>query len=234
MPATTDARAWTPYRPRALTQRDERVWTVDDDIPGITGVTRRMSIVRRSDGSLLFFNAIPVPEETLAAVRSLGTPAALIVPNRYHALDAAPFAEKLGVPAFAPAVAIAPLAERVRCRPISELPADAVVQVVTIDGFSTDEVCLVIGGTLIVGDVVTNAPHGRGLYALMMRFIGFTGPEPRLPPPVRKRVGRDMNVLRRNLRALAQTPGLARLIPSHGDVFEGNVPAALERIAAGV
>lgn len=223
-------RPWTVLRPSPLTQRARNVWTVDDDIPGLAGVSRRMTIVRRDEG-LIFFNAIPVPDETLAAIRALGTPRSLVLPNRYHALDAGSFAEKLSVQTFAPAVALAPLADRVVCRPIAELESDAQVRVISVDGFKTNEVALLHDETLIVGDVITNAPHASGLNGLMMRLVGFTGPAPTLPLPVRLRVGRDLKAVRRLLLELAKTPALTRLIPSHGDVLEHGVPAALEAVA---
>jgi len=57
------------------------VWTVDDDVPGLPGADRRMSIIRRSDGSLVFFNAIPVADETLAQVKALGIAQSVVHPQ---------------------------------------------------------------------------------------------------------------------------------------------------------
>ncbi len=215
--------------PSALTPRGENVWTVDDLIPGINGVNRRMTVIRRSDGTLLFYNAIPLPEDTLAALRALGAPGALVVPNQFHALDAAAFAQKLNVPAFMPGVAVEALASRLAGRDIAELPADG-LRVFTIDGFKTKEAVLVFGKTLVVADLVTNVPHGRGLRALPLRLMGFSGPEPRLPPPVLFRVGVDRALIRARLEELAGL-GLEMIIPSHGDVFTGDVATALRRVA---
>ena len=227
------ARPWTVLSPSSLTQRSERVWTIDDDIPGLNGVNRRMTIVRRADGSLLFYNAVPVPDATLEALRALGSFGALVVPNQFHALDAAAFAQKLNVPAFMPDVAVTALADRVQGRDLAQLPPGDDVRVFTVDGFRTHEAVLVVGKTLIVADLVTNVPHGKGLRALPMRLVGFTGPEPTLPPPVKFRVGVDKPKIRARLEALAGLE-LDTLIPSHGEVFTGDVSSALRRVARGV
>jgi hypothetical protein len=93
-------------------------------------------------------------------------------------------------------------------------------------------VVLLTRGCLIVGDLVTSVPHGSGLANLMMRLMGLTGPAPKLPRPVRMRVGRDLAAVRALLNQLADQPGLACLIPSHGVLWETDVPGALRGVAA--
>lgn len=118
----TTPRPWTVNRPGPLTPRGPDLWTIDDAVPGIPGAGRRMTIVRRRDETLLFYNAIPLPEETLRAVRALGSPARLVVPNQFHALDAAAFTLKLNVTPYAPQVAVTELEKRFgfSCRPVDE------------------------------------------------------------------------------------------------------------------
>lgn len=225
------ARPWTVYRPGPLTQRDEGLWTIDDDIPGINGARRRMSIVKRLDGRLLFYNAIPVDDATLSKLAELGNPAQLIIPNRYHALDAAALAHRLGLTAYCPAVAAEQLASRLTCQPISALPADASLRLFRVDGFSTHEVLVITGKTLLVADLVTNAPHVGGFSGFLMKLVGFTGPEPKLPGPVRKRVGKDLAAVKALMNELASVEGWSRLIPSHGGIVETDGPAKLRSVA---
>lgn len=225
------SRPWTVHRPGPLTQRDEGLWTIDDDVPGLPGATRRMTVLKRPDGTLLFYNAIPVDQATLEQLRALGKPAVLIVPNQFHALDVAAFAHRLGLTAYCPAVAVEPLASRLTCEPITALPADPSLRVFRVDGFSTHEVALVSGKTLLVADLLTNAPHGTGLTGLLMKLVGFTGPEPKLPKPVRKRVGRDLPAVRALLNELAELDGLERIIPSHGALIETHAREALRAVA---
>lgn len=224
------SRPWTVLRPEALTRRDAELWTVDDDIPGLPGARRRMSVVRRADGTLLFYNAIPVSDATLAKLRALGRPAQLIIPNQHHALDAAAFAHRLGLTAFAPAIAVAKL-PTLTCRPITALPLEPSLQVFTVEGFSTQEVVLLTGKTLLVADLLTNSPHGRGLPGLLMRLVGFTGPEPKLPAPVRQRVGRDLGAVRALMQQLAGIEGLSRIVPTHGGIVETQGREVLRAVA---
>lgn len=227
-----EPRPWTVYRPGPIVRRAPDLWTIDDDVPGLPGANRRMSIVRRPDDSLVFFNAVPVPADTLAQVRALGRPAALIVPNALHALDAGPFARTLDVQAFAPVVAIAPLSSRVACRPIAELALGDALETFTVEGFRTKEIVLRARDTLFTADLVTNAPHGRGPVGLLMRLVGFTGPAPKLPRPVRRRVETNRDEVRACLESLSRLPGLRRLVPTHGEIVEGDVAGALRAIAA--
>ncbi|MDP3154728.1 MAG: hypothetical protein Q8N23_18765 [Archangium sp.] len=225
-------RPWTLHKPGPLTQRDDRLWTVDDLVPGLPGATRRMTVMKRLDGSLLFYNAIPVDDATLDQLRALGTPAQLIVPNQFHALDAAAFAHRLGLTAHAPLVALPVLAERLTCQPITTLPLDASLRVFAVEGFSTHEVVLVFGATLLVADLLTNAPHAGGLAGLIMRAVGFSGPSPKLPGPVRMRVGRDLKAVAALMNQLASLDGVTRIIPSHGTIIEGDAAAALRAVSA--
>jgi hypothetical protein len=186
-----------------------------------------MTVVKRLDGTLLFYNAIPVDDATLAKLRELGTPAQLILPNRYHAIDAAAFAHRLALTAFCPAVAVEPLASQLTCQPITAFPLDASLQLFSVAGFKTHEVVLITGKTLLVADLLTNVPHAGGFNGLMMRLVGFSGPKPMLPRPVRLRVGRDLAAVGALMRELAAVDRLSRIIPSHGDIIETNAREAL-------
>jgi hypothetical protein len=225
-------RPWTVFKPGPLTPLDENLWLVTDQVPGIPGATRCMTILRRADQSLVFYNAIPLPDATLDEVKKLGTPRDLIIPNQFHALDAAAFAHRLGLTAYAPDVAVQPLADRLTCKPGSQLALDEGFRTFTVDGFRTKELIVFFRGTLIVADLVTNAPHVGGFNGFIMKLIGFTGPEPKLPKPVRKRVGRDLPAVKTLLEELAALPGLTRVVPSHGGVISTAPSEALRRIAA--
>jgi len=230
-------RPWivTPHQP--LEAVEENLWCVRSGVPGIPGLDRRMCIVRRADGRLVFYNAVPVDEPTLAAIRALGTPAQLVVPHELHAMDAAAFRERLGVKAYAPAARREAVAKRVPVDgTFEELPKDPSVAVESVAGVKTGEGVLAIRSgpsvSLAVADVVTNVPHRPGLRGAIFRLVGFTGPEPKLPPPVRLRVVGDRAALRAHLERLAATPGLARILVSHGAVVDRDPSGVLRRIAA--
>ena len=67
-------RPWIVLPHGPLKRLDENLYSIEADVPGIPGLRRRMAVVRRSDGGLLFFNAVPVDEEALAQLRALGRP----------------------------------------------------------------------------------------------------------------------------------------------------------------
>ena len=230
-------RPWTVLHHRPLQQLDENLWAVEGDVPGIAGLRRRMSIVRRSDGGLLFFNAVPVDDATLAQVRALGTPSILVIPQHLHMMDAHAFRERLGVRVFAPAGTRALVEERVAVDgSFEDIPSDPAVAVITAAGVKTGEgMALVRSGprvSLVVADVVLNVPHGKGVAGLAFRLLGMTGDRPRLPLPVRLRVVGDRRALRAQLEELARTPGLARIVPSHGAVVDRDPAGVLREIAA--
>jgi hypothetical protein len=215
----------------------DNLWAVDDEVPGLPGARRRMTIVRRGDSGLVFYNAVPLDERGEKAVRALGRPAALILPNRFHMLDATPFAAHFAVPAFAPAPALGLPLTPPGTAPITSFPADPAIELIVVDGFKTAEVGLIVRSSdgrasLVTGDVVTNAPHGPGFSGFMLRVVGFTGPAPRLPPPVRLRVMRNRAAVRQLLERLAQVPRLERIVPSHGEIFRDDAGAALRTIAS--
>jgi hypothetical protein len=230
-------RPWTVQHPSALQQVAEGVWCVTDAVPGLPGANRRMSIVRRRDGGLLFYNAIPLPDAQLAEVMALGKPAQLFVPCHLHTMDTRAFAERLGLEIYGPEQGLAAMRQTMpAAKPFSALPPDEDLSVVAVEGFSTGEGLLLVkrGGTsvLLVADVVTNARHGQGFNGLLMRVVGFTGAAPILPLPVRLRVGKNLASVKALLERLALTPGLTCLIPSHGELVEQGAPEALRAIAA--
>ncbi len=230
-------RPWTVTRHGPLERIDENLWGVEADVPGIPGLRRRMSIVRRPDGTLLFFNAVPVGDATLAEILALGAPRDLVVPQHLHAMDAHAFRAKLKLLAFTPAASRARVAARVHVDgTLDRLRADSAVTVGSVAGFRTGEAYLLVRSgprtSLVVADVVLNVPHGPGLPGLLFRLLGFTGDRPALPAPVRLRVLRDRGALREQLELLAATPGLARIVPTHGAIVDRDPAGALRAIAA--
>ena len=230
---------WAVTNPSPISQLTENLWCVTDEIPGIRGTNRRMTIVKRADGGLLFYNAIPLREEQMAEIGALGTPAQLFVPHHLHCLHAHAFSTRLHLAVFAPDAGLAMVrASMPAALAHSALPGDPTIAVHTVDGLKTGEGVMLVrsasGTSLLVADLVTNAPHIGDLSGLLMRVVGFTASRPIMPRPVRMRVGKDMKQVKRLLEELATTPGLMRLIPSHGDILSMGAPEALRTIAGGL
>jgi hypothetical protein len=230
-------RPWTVTPHGPVERIDENLWAVESDVPGVPLLKRRMAIVRRGDGGLLFFNAVPVGDAALDRIRALGKPAILVVPQHLHMLDAHAFRAKLGVRVYAPASTRALVAERVEVDgAFEDLPPDPAVRVDTVAGFKTGEGFATVRSgprvSLVVADMVLNMPPAPGLTGFLYSLLGFTGDRPKLPTPVRLRVLRDKAALRAQLQQLAATPGLARIVPSHGPIVDRDPAGALRHVAS--
>lgn len=235
-------RPWivTPHQP--LQQLEDNLWVITSVVPGFPpGVPfdRRMTIVRLSDGRLLFHNAVPVDDATLQQIRALGTPAILLIPHHLHCIDGAAFREKLGLRSYSSAISL----DKTRAvmpidGPFEEAPRDPAYSLVTLPSSKFGEVGVVVhsGGhsSLSVCDIVTHVPHAGGLTGFAFRVLGFTGGELRLPPPVRLRAFPDKARVKADLEALAALPNLVRVIPSHGPIVDHNPAGALRQVAAGL
>jgi hypothetical protein len=95
------SRPWIVTEHGAIEKLSDNLWVVDGAVPGVP-FRRRMSIVKRSDGSLLFFNAMPLEPAALEEVRGWGKPEVLVVPHDQHMIDADAFAKKLELKVYGP------------------------------------------------------------------------------------------------------------------------------------
>lgn len=235
-------RPWIVTRHGPLQQLEENLWVVTSDVPGFppgVGFDRRMTIVRLSDGRLLFHNAIPVDEPTLAQIQALGRPSILLVAHHLHCIDGRAFRERLGLSVYSAATSLDKT--RAICPvdgPFEEAPRDPAYSLVTLPSSRFGEVGVVVHSgkrsSLSVCDIVVHVQHGRGLPGLIFRVLGFTGPDLKLPLPVRLRAFPDKAKVKQDLEALAALPNLVRLIPSHGPIIDDDPAGALRRVAAGL
>jgi hypothetical protein len=225
-------RPWivTPHGP--LLKHEENLWTVEGRLPGAP-IPRRMTIVRRRDGTLVFFHAIPLAEPALAEVLAWGRPADLVVAHAAHGLDATPFAKRLGLRIFGPR------ADQVRMRArfdmagtLEDLPQDPDVTFEQVEGTKAGEPVEVVrsGGRVSLAFSDAIQAHGDR-QALFFRLLGFKG-DARVVPLFEFLFTRDRAALKAHLARLAETPGLARLIPCHGAIVEQDAARALRRAAA--
>jgi len=216
---------------------DDNLWAVNGDVPDFprgTGMDRRMSIIRLGDGRLVFHNAIPLDDPSLAQVTAWGKPSILIVPMHLHATDAAGFRERLGLQVFTSKVtldkvrAIVPVAGA-----LEDLPLDSSLQCEPLAGTRFGEAAYVAKSgarsSLLFCDAIHDSRPGEGFHGFMFRMMGFTGPEPNVPPFFRLRAVNDKKALKADLLRLAGTPGLVRLVPSHGRIVTNDPSGAIRR-----
>src|SRR5687768_2582252 len=94
-------RPWIVTSHQPIEKLEDNLWSVEGRVPGVP-FQRRMAIVKRSDGTLLFFHAVPVDDASLAEILAWGKPKALVIGHDKHGVDAAPFAQKLGLKIYGP------------------------------------------------------------------------------------------------------------------------------------
>jgi hypothetical protein len=230
-------RPWTVLPHDAIQKLEENLWTVAGRLPRVP-VNRRMTVVRLAGGGLLFHNAIPLEERAMAQVEAFGRPEFLVVPNGFHRLDLHAFRARYpALRVLCPAPARARVAALAKVDGGWEaLPQGAGIEAVPLEGSRWGEAALVVhsaAGTrasLLFGDTVMNIPHRRGVGGLVLRLVGSTGGA-RVTAITRLLAVRDVRALAASLERLAATPGLARLVPSHGDLVERDAAGVLRAVA---
>jgi hypothetical protein len=227
-------RPWIVTKHGPIEKLEDNLWVVEGDVPG-TPFHRRMSIIKRSDGTLLFFNAIPLTEPELAEVQAWGKPAVLVVPHDQHMIDAHAFAEKLGLAVYAPKVCEPKASARAKLAgTLDALPPDPTLRIEPVEGVKNGEPALIVtssGGrtSLLVSDVLMNSR--KDTMGFLPRLMGFAGPV-KIVPVFRMMFLKDKTALKKQISAWADLPNLAHLVPCHGDVASKDLAPALRQAAA--
>jgi Domain of unknown function (DUF4336) len=228
-------RPWTVASHEPLEPLAAGLWQVEADLDSLP-IGRRMTIVRLADGDLVVHNAVACDDDTMAAIDALGPVRWLIVPSGYHRLDAHPFAERYpACKVLAPAGSAARVAQRVRVDgALDLLPADPSLAAESLDGVPAEAVLVHRAAgevTLIFNDSFMNLPDRLpGFRGWVVKVIGSTG-GPKVTNTAKWFIVKDRAAYAAHLRRLAATPGLARVVPGHGDVVRTEAAAALVRAA---
>lgn len=237
MSAPKPPRPWIVEPHLPLEQLDDNLWILEGNYPEMRSIPRRMHVVKLASGGLLFHNAVPMDDATLAQLRALGRPEVLLIPATSHTLDVHAFREKLGVKAYAPAAIAEQVREKVELAGTFEaVPADPAFSLLPIDGCTSGEAILEVhsaGGArahLCTCDVVLNLPNEWNPVGLFMRLVSATG-GPRVGPFFKWRNVTDKAAVRASLRKHAERPNLTMLAPSHGPVLRSGAAAALREAA---
>lgn len=228
------ARPWTVTPHSPLEQHDDNLWSLESPVPGLPA-WRRMIVARAHGGGLVFYNAVPVDEATLAQLLALGKPKALVIAHADHGVDALAFSAKLSVPIHGPQRSAAAMRAKFgEVRPLDELE-DPVLHFEELDGTKKGEPVMVVRSGPRVSLVFADAyqDHSSHVAPLLARLMGFRG-GPSTPAFFRFFFTSDLKALRAHLGRLAELPGMYRVMPSHGPVREGaDALEQLRRVARG-
>jgi hypothetical protein len=226
-----------PHQP--IEELGENLMRVEGDLEGMP-LKRVMTIAKRADGGLVVHNGIALGDDAMKRVDAWGEVTAIVVPNGWHRLDARVYKDR-----YPEARVYCPAGSRKQVEQVvpvdgtyEQFPADEAVSFVTLDGVGAREGVMVVrstaGTTLVLNDLVFNIEHGKGLGGLVVRYIMQSSGGPKVSRVTRWFVIKDAAAVRAHLLRLAETPGLVRVIVSHGRVIEGDAAAALRAAAATV
>ena len=230
-------RPWTVLPHEPFEKLEENLWTVAGRLPHAS-MNRRMSVVRLDGGRLVLHNAVPLAEPAMRELEAFGAPAVLVVPNGFHRLDVHAWKER-----YPRLSVICPPQSRLRVSRVVAvdggwelLPRDPALEAIPIAAVRSGEAALVVrsaGGaraSLLFGDTFMNIPHQRGLGGLVLRTFGSSG-GPKVTAMAQFFTIRNRGATAGALLELAMTPGLVRLVPSHGNIVDHEPKDVLDAVA---
>lgn len=227
---------WTVLSHGPIEKVTENLWRVEGGVPRLP-LKRVMTIARLSDGRLVVHNGIALGAAAMAEIDAWGKVAFLLVPNRYHRLDAPAFGAR-----YPDALVLCPRGARKKVEDVvtvsadySQFPVDPTVRLEHLEGVGDAEGAMIVasvdGVTIVLNDIVFNMPHGPGFGGAILRVLGSSG-GPRVSTVDRALLVKDKPALRACLERLAQTPRLVRVVVSHHETIADQPGEVLARVAA--
>ncbi len=230
---------WKVHEHGPLEQLEPNLMRAEGSLPRME-MKRVMTVARRADGKVVIHNAIALAEPEMERIEALGEVAFLVVPNGYHRLDARIFKDRYpAAKVVCPAAAVSRV-ERVVPVDLTydDFPEDADVVVRHVDGTRRREGVMIVRhgetATIVFNDLIFNMPHLHGFTGFVLRRLtGSTG-GPKVTRIARLFLVDDNPAVAGDLRRLADTPGLSRIIVSHQDVIATDPAGILRRLADGL
>jgi hypothetical protein len=226
-------RPWivTPHQP--IEKHDDNLWSVQSMVPNVP-ISRRMVIVKRTDGTLLFFHAVPLEPPAMEEVLAWGKPGALVIGHDNHGVDADAFSKRLGIKLYGPTKQARRLRARWEgCGTLDELPADPSISFEKLEGTKSGEPVAIVRSGSRVSLLFCDAYQDSKSLPFLLRLMGF-GNGPKVVPLFKYAFTFDRPALREHFRRLAHIPGLTRIVPCHGPVLSEDPKGTLERVAAAI
>lgn len=232
-------RPWIEASHGPLTPLADGLWHVDATLE-VLPIGRRMVILRMGDGTIGIHGAVSCNPETIAAIEALGSVRWIIVPSGHHRMDAPAWKAR-----FPDAKVVAMPASQARVAALvpvdgdySALPAGGAVTWQPLDGVPAEGVFLHRAPdgavTAVFNDAFMNLPDSLpGWKGWFVKLVGSTG-GPKVTNTAKWFIVKDRPAYAAHLRRLADTPGLARLVPAHGAILTDDPAGALRRAADGL
>lgn len=225
-----------PHAPIETLEDD--LWRVEAPVPGIP-LRRVMTLARLDDGRVVIHSAIPLDESSMQRVEAWGRPAFLVVPSRYHRLDAPAYKRR-----YPDLTVVCPRAARSGVEQVvpvdgdyETFPAGQCVRLQHLDGTGAREGVMLVehsgAATLVFNDLIFDMPHLSGVQGFVLRHVTrSSGDAPHVSRIGRAFIVKNRRRLREELLQLAETPRLRRILVAHHRVISDDPAGALRSVAA--
>lgn len=234
---TISENAWNVMPHLPLERLENNLCRAQSSLKGMA-LKRVMTLVRLSDGRLVIHSACNLDEDAMAKIEAWGTPSILLVPNRFHRLDAPAWAAR-----YPDLQVLCPKGGRQRVEEVvrvdgnyDDFSGDESVSLAYLAGTRKSEGVMTVrsvsGSTLVFNDALFNMPHGRGVPGFIFRHITASTGGPKVSRLFRTLAVKDKQAFAAHLGRLADTPDLVRLIVSHHRVIDQDPAAVLRGVAA--
>jgi hypothetical protein len=237
------AKAMQPWRVlphRPIEKLESNLWRVEGDMRLIP-LKRVMTVARcPSDGSLVVHNAIALEEDAMNELDAWGEVKTIVVPSRFHRLDAPLFAAR-----YPDARVICPPGATKKVQSVVRVDGTYVdteeregISFQVLDGMGGAEGVMEVrstsGITLVFNDVIFNMPHIGGFSGFMLKHVTKSSGGPRVTNVDKWILIEEAPAFRRHLERLAETDGLSRIIVSHHETVDVDAAHTLAEVARGV
>ena len=197
-----------------------------------------MTIVRHSDGCLIFHSPIILDDASMREVETWGRPCFLLVPSGYHRMDSPAYKKRYpAVRVFAPKGSRKKIEEVISVEgTYEEFPKGGATELTTLPGINDAEGVMLVhsndGVTVVLNDVVMNMDPKRDILGFLFTTVLGSAPGPRVSRLSKLLMVKDKQALRTELVRLSSLPNLVRLIVSHEKIATGAEARESLRMAA--
>jgi hypothetical protein len=229
--------SWKPLSHSPIQRLSENLWRVEGTVPGMS-LKRVMTIVRHSDGCLIFHSPIILDDPSIQEVENWGTPAFLLIPSGYHRMDSPAYKKRYpSLRVFAPKGSRNKIEEVISVEgTYDEFPKGGATELTTLPGVGDTEGLMLVhssdGVTVVLNDVVMNMDRKQDLLGYLFTTVLGSAPGPRVSRLSKLLVVKDKLALRAELERLSSLPNLVRLIVSHEKIATGDEARDALRTAA--
>lgn len=231
--------AWTAAPHDPIEELAPNLWRVEAPLPNMA-IRRVMAVAKMSDGGLILHSSIALDEPSMQRLEQWGEPRYIVVPNAFHRADCGKYKAR-----YPGAQIVCPSAARRKVEQVvpvdcdyDHFPQSSDIQLRHLSGTKQREGVLVVRhgeqSSIVLNDIVFNMPHMPGFMGWTLRHVTKSSGGPRVSRIAQLGLVSDAAQVADDLRQLAQTPGLTRVIVSHHEIIAERAAEQLKEAADGL